>query len=272
MLAGCLISIAEGSIWPQCLVVVDQSASTKVADLLRSLSERGLATRYISSSQRGAAAATNRGLEQILTRYVAITHDDCLVEHDWLAQMTKFLQAKPDAILTGRVNPGGEGVVVSINTSPIPAKYTRPQLRGDVLFPNNMGFALAIFDEIGPFDERGFLQTAEDNDWCYRALRRGIPIQYEPSVSVSHLDWRDSNQLIATYRSYARSQGGVYGKYVRQGEWFMALRLFIALARAMRRWTTGFLQGNDDKVANGKAFLTELLPGFIAGWRAGTEG
>lgn len=268
MLAGCLESIARGDHWPARLIVVDQSASQKVADWLAMLAGAGLPTLHIPSHQRGVAAARNRGLEQIETRFVAITDDDCRVAGDWLASLARLLGERPQAVITGRVDPAGEGVVVSIKTDPQAARYTRPLLRGEVMYPNNMGCELAVFDRVGFFDERLFLRSAEDNDWSYRALRAGVEIHYEPGVRVIHLDWRSESQLAETFRAYARSQGGVYGKFLRRGDWFMAVRVLLALARALRRWAVGSLRRDREMIDRGEAYLRQLLPGIVAGWRA----
>ena len=63
-----------------------------------------------------------------------------------------------------------------------------------------------------------------------------------PEIVVTHLGWRDEQQREAQYASYARSQGGFYGKYLRQGDLFIALRAAVHLLRAVRRWVMGALR------------------------------
>jgi glycosyltransferase involved in cell wall biosynthesis len=84
ILESCLRSIADGSLWPGRLIVVDQGQNKTVAGWLGHLSAVGLGTHYIPSGQHGRAAGLNRGLEQVTTRFVTITDDDCLVAADWL--------------------------------------------------------------------------------------------------------------------------------------------------------------------------------------------
>jgi GT2 family glycosyltransferase len=131
-----------------------------------------------------------------------------------------------------------------------------------------MGCGRALFDTIGLFDEREFLRSAEDNDWSYRAMRAGVVIQYDPAVRVTHLDWRDDIQLAKTYRAYARSQGGVYGKFLRRGDWFVALRVLLELVRALRRWLLGVVRRDSDMSVRGWSTLSQLPAGIVAGWRA----
>jgi GT2 family glycosyltransferase len=268
-LEGCLKHIAAGSSWPQWIIVVDQGSNEGVDVWVRILQSAGLRVRHIKSTEKGVAAAMNRGMQEVQTEAVAVTHDDCHVAVDWLDRMAIRVRQEPSAITTGRVEPAGDGVVLSVITSLTPVTYRRPLLTRDVLFPNNMGFTRYAANKVGPFDENPFLAAAEDNDWQYRALRAGIPIIYAPEVVVSHLDWRDKAQLEATYRAYIRSQGGLYGKYLRRGDFFMALRAGLDLARGMRRYLHGIIRGDYDMYVAGRIRVTQLLQGIDAGFRAG---
>jgi GT2 family glycosyltransferase len=109
------------------------------------------------------------------------------------------------------------------------------------------------------------LRTAEDAEWAYRALRAGVPIIYAPEVVVRHFGWRDDDKRLVQYRDYARSHGGFYGKYLRQGDWFIALRAVMHHGRALRRWVRGVMTGNQELALYGWSYLTGLLPGIIAG-------
>lgn len=267
LLAGCLEAVSRGSVFPAALLVVDQGQNPRVGTWLQSVRSTGLEATHLPSSRQGTAAAMNQGLRRVTTPLVAVTHDDCVPATDWLERLHAALRREAGVLVTGRVEPGGEGVVVSINTSPTPARYLRPALSGEVLFPNNMGFGLEIFERVGPFDERDFVRVAEDNDWSYRALRVGVPIVYAPDVVVSHLDWRSASELEDTYRAYARCQGGFYGKHLRRGDLFIALRIAVDLARALRRWLKAAIRRDADQKANGRAYLTQLVPGIFEGLR-----
>ncbi len=130
-----------------------------------------------------------------------------------------------------------------------------------------MGTSIAVIDRVGPLDEHPTLRTAEDTEWAYRALRAGVPIVYAPDVCVRHYGWRDASERQLQYLSYARSHGGFYGKYLRRGDGFIALRAAIHHLRAFRRWVRGSLTGDRESAVHGKAYLTGLLPGIVAGIR-----
>lgn len=261
-----LYHLAKGSTWPGNVIVVDQGASDQVAAWLTILQDIGIKTTYIPSSQRGRAAGLNRGLEQVGTRFVAVTDDDCCVATDWLHTMLKRLVAEPEAITTGRVEAGGADMVTVV-TSQSPAVYRRPRLKFDAMSGGNMGTAMRVVERVGLFDEDPCLRTAEDGEWAYRALRAGIPIIYAPEIVVRHIGWRGEGDRARQYRGYALSHGGFYGKYLRQGDGFIALRALVHHVRALRRWIRGSATGDRELALYGRTYFTCLLPGIIAGMR-----
>jgi GT2 family glycosyltransferase len=268
LLEGCLASIASAATWPVELIVVDQGTSAETGRWIEGLRHQGLTARHVRSQQTGIASATNRGLERVRTPFVAITHDDCRVRPDWLQKLSARLREVGDAVVTGRVEPEGEGVVVTVVKRREPMVYRRPLIDRDVLFPPNMGFPIRLLERVGYFDEHPSLRLAgEDNDWAYRVLTSGIPIVYDPDIVVSHFAWQDARELSALYRRYARGQGSFYGKYLRRRDGFIAMRVLRDVARAPWLLVRGALTGNRELQAMGLGEMTGLVPGLIAGLR-----
>ena len=261
--------LTQGRAWPAGLIVVDQGPNPDIESWLTTLRDLGIKTVYVSVPRRGRAAGVNRGLERVQTRFVAVTDDDCFAEADWLENMAQKLRANPTAIVTGRVEAGSEGVMAV--TSPTPAIYHRPRLKFDAMSGGNMGTSLTVIERVGLFDEDVTVRTAEDGEWAYRALRRGVPLIYAPEIGVTHIGWRDEAKRDIQYQDYARSHGGFYGKYLRQGDWFIALRATLHHLRALRRWVIGWLTNDSEKVLYGRAYVTGLLPGIVAGLRRGRQ-
>lgn len=259
--------IVRGSLWPQAIIVVDQGENEGVATWLAVIGELGIDPVHIRSPLRGRAAGLNRGLERLSTRFVAVTDDDCFVDHGWLAGMVGRLREYPEAIVTGQVDQAGDEAIPLVVDAPDMAIYDRPRLKFDAMSGGNMGTSQAVIDRVGFFDEDPRVRTAEDGEWAYRALRAGVPIVYAPEIKVSHHGWRDEGERLAQYRSYARSHGGFYGKYLRRGDWFIALRALVHLGRALRRWLLGRIKGDAELAMLGKAYFTGLLPGIAAGMR-----
>jgi GT2 family glycosyltransferase len=266
LLEGCLESIAAGGAWPAELIVVDQGASPAVAGWVERLRVRGINARHVPSARTGIAAGTNQGLQLVRTRFVAVTHDDCRVSPDWLASMAERLRGAGEVILTGRLEPEGDGEVPTTVTHPHRIVYTRPLLDRDVLFPANMGLPVRVLERVGWLDEDPLLRwAAEDNDWAYRALRAKVPIVYEPALVVGHLAWRDRLELAATYRRYARGQGCFYGKWLRRGDPFIALRAARDLLRGPWLVLRGLVTGNRVLAGMGRAEVAGIGPGILAG-------
>jgi GT2 family glycosyltransferase len=267
LLRDCLRSIAAADPRPAEVIVVDQSASDEVAAWVAGVRADGLPARHLPSRQTGIASATNRGLEQVGTPFVAVTHDDCRVTRSWLAGLLSRLHAGGDLIVTGRVEPAGEGAVPTVVLASEPTVHTRPRLDGDDLFPPNMAFPRSILDRVGYLDEHPSLRLAgEDNDWAYRALRAGIPIVYEPSSVVAHVAWQPATALPAIYRRYARGQGAFYGKHLRRADLFIARRVARDLLRAGWLALRASVSTNPElrALAYGEV---GLLPGLLAGLR-----
>jgi GT2 family glycosyltransferase len=268
VLSSCLAALADGASWPAQVIVVDQSASSAVADRVAWLRDRGVETVHVPSRQTGAAAARNRGLERVGTSFAAAIDDDCCVAGDWSDRLMERLRAHAGAVVSGRVDPEGQQDLPSTITATTPAVHTRPLRDRDPLFTGNMGIELATFSRVGPFDESPSLAGAEDNDWGYRALRLGVPIVYAPEVAVTHLDWRSSAELTGVYRRYARAQGGFYGKHLRRRDLFIARRAVRDLLRGPWLVVRAAVTRNDELTVLGRAEVHGILPGIVAGFRA----
>ena len=267
MMQGCLESIEAGTVWPARLIVVDQGGGG-AAGWVSAISRQGIDILHIKSEPTGISAGTNLGLEQVRTVYAAVTHDDCRVRNDWLERLAATVAAAGDAIVTGRVEPEGDGIVLTVKTADRAVTYTTPLVDGDVLFPPNMAFPVRLLDRVGWFDEHPSLATAgEDNEWAHRALRAGVPILYEPTVVVGHLARHRPEDLPGLYRRYARGQGAFYGTWLRRGDRFIALRAARDLIRAPWLLVRGLVTRNSELISMGRGEIAGLLPGIVAGLR-----
>jgi GT2 family glycosyltransferase len=131
-----------------------------------------------------------------------------------------------------------------------------------------MGFPMRVVWRIGYLDEHPSLRYAgEDNDWAYRALRAEVPIEYDPTVAVSHLAWQSEAALPAIYRRYARGQGSFYGKHLRHGDRFIGRRAIRDVVRGPWLLLRGIVSRNRELTAMGRGEVSGLLPGILAGLR-----
>jgi GT2 family glycosyltransferase len=269
ILEHCLSWLAAGTDWPGALIVVDQGRNADVADSLGRFQAAGMNVIYVPSQQRGRSAGINRGLERVTTDYVAITDDDCFVTPNWLWAMTSRLRREPNVIFTGRVDQAGDDeVAFSVVTSRMPKRYDRPQLRAHPFIGGNVGLSMTLVQRIGLFNEHPCLQSAEDSDYGYRALRLGIPIAYDPEIVLLHYHWRDAGQRRMRYAEYSRSQGGFYGTHLRHGDPFILVQATRDLLRGPIRWLRGMIKQDQDMTDRGRADTLYLLPGILTGLRS----
>jgi GT2 family glycosyltransferase len=267
LLEKCLASILAGSHWPALIIVVHQGTEYLVERLIADLDGVGLRTCYIQSSSRGRAAGLNRGIGAVDTEYLAITDDDCVVAPDWLDRMRSVLESSSEVVMSGRVEDVGDEVSVAHALSMKAQSRSRPSLIYDTLSGGNAGMPKSIFDKVGGFDEDPRLRLAEDTEWAYRALRAGVTLAYSPEVCVWHYAWRNRDEGARQYRGYALSHGSYYGKYIRRGDLFIALKAMVHLARSVRRWARGTVRRDPNMTAHGKAYSLGLIPGVIRGFR-----
>ena len=215
-LAGCLDSLAACDPAPAEVIVVDQGAAADALEIARRVS--GDQVTVVEDKGRGAARARNRGAKAARHDLVLFTDDDCRPAPEWLAAAAELHARYPDAILTGRVIAVGDPArVPSTRDDPQPQDHTGTR-DCSVLFSNNMVVSRAALLSFGGFDERFPTAGGEDNDLCYRWLRSGRPLRYEPGLVVGHDDWRSPAQLEDLRLEYGRTQGMFYAKHLRAGD------------------------------------------------------
>jgi GT2 family glycosyltransferase len=199
---------------------------------------------------------------------VLVTDDDCRVERSWVGAAYELMSEDPEGIVTGRVLPLGDPKrVPSTKDDPAPRDYTG-ELHVGVLYPNNMAVNRFRVLDLGGFDERfRGAAAAEDCDFCYRWLRAGGSLRYEPSMVVWHDDWRDDAQLARLYTRYWHGIAFLYAKHLRQHDFAIirfVLRSLHVAAHGMGSW---LIRREPNRSANPRAFLRGFPRGFLSGWR-----
>jgi GT2 family glycosyltransferase len=266
-LRRCLESLAASNPAPAEILVVDQSHDAAIESLVTEVA-RDLA-RVVRSDGLGVARARNDGLRAGAHDVVLVTDDDCTVAPDWVLTGSRLAVAHPGAIVTGRVLPVGDPrAVPSTKDDPVPRDLSRER-RGGWLFGNNMVLPRDAVLELGGFDERfGPEEAAEDNEFCYRWLKAGRPLRYEPSLVVEHHDWRSPDDLEDLYVRYARGEGFFYAKHLRRGDLGMLRFVVRDLAWGVRGLASALVKGRESWTDSRRGIFKGMPGGFAAGWRA----
>ena len=260
-LASALASLAACRPCADEIVIVDQSQGTETGRVIEQFTANG--ARRIRCDGRGIGLAINAGLRAASYDFVLITNDDCTVAGDWVAVAIQELAHHHLSIVTGSVLPVGDSrFVPSLKQQPLPGDYTGSVDDG-ALYGANMAASRTELLDIGGFDER-ITPSAEDNDLCYRWLKSGRSLFYQPAMLIWHRDWRTPAELRILHRRYGEGQGMFYAKHLAAGDWTM-LRFLLrdlracgpAAVRALCRgrrppdWSEGTLLGLPVGLARG---------------------
>jgi GT2 family glycosyltransferase len=268
-LERCLQSLAMCDPPPAEILVVDQSSDTQTAGLVERFAGSG--ARRIRCEGRGISLAMNVGLREAGFPTVLVTHDDCRVDASWVGTAHGLMSEYPDGIVTGRVLPLGDPQrVPSTRTDPEPRDYTG-ELHVSVLRPHNMAANRLRLLELGGFDEH-FVQAAEDCDLCWRWLRAGGSLRYEPAMVVWHDDWRFDAQLDRLHTYYLYWLAFFYAKHLRRRD----LRILRFVLGTFYWWIHGagswLVRREPQRSSNPRWFLRGFPAGFRSGWRAYAPG
>ncbi len=243
LLLATVASILEGSVRPDEIVVVDQSAHPQ--PLAARLTGAGnTAVHQLRISPAGLSAARNVGIRASTGEIVAVTDDDMLAAPRWLEALLRALsRAGADVVVTGRVDAG----VPEVPGGFAPAAHAfegmqrfRGRLPIDVLAGGNMALHRSTLERIGLFDERlgpgSKYPAAEDNDFGYRVLAAGLEIEYVPEAILLHRAWRTSSEYFSLRWRYGLGKGGFYAKHLRADVGGLGPRAATDVWRRARRF------------------------------------
>ena len=265
-LRACLTSVAACTPRAAEILVVDQSGDPAVLELVESF--LGVGARLVPCAGRGVSRGRNLGIQEAANEIVLVTDDDCTVAPDWVEKGRQLAKAVAGGIVTGRVVPVGDPLAVpSSKDDATPHDFTG-EIHAGALFPNNMAVHRTSVLDAGGFDERfGPAEAAEDNEFCYRWLRAGRPLRYEPDLVVWHHDWRTREQLERLYVAYARGQGFFYAKHLRLGDTTMLRYLARDLFWALRGTAAGVVKRQQGWTDPRRGIVRGLPVGLWTGWR-----
>jgi GT2 family glycosyltransferase len=262
-IAACLTSISHCNPRPAEIIVVDQSNDDAVHAVVAGFGPAG--ARLLTSPIRGKSPAVNLGMKEAAHEIVLLTDDDCSVDPNWVEAAWIHLSADPETIATGRVLPVGVAAgIASLVGLEEPRDYTG-QIHDDVLFGCNMACPRSRVLALGGFDYR--VQLVEDNDLCYRWLRAGQRLHYDPSLLVWHHAWRSPRELKRQFRGYARSQGIFYAKHLRRKDFGVVRFLVRDARRAARGIASRIVHGRREWPDARRALPYGIIVGLITGWR-----
>ncbi|SDE46971.1 Glycosyltransferase, GT2 family [Paenibacillus sp. UNCCL117] len=193
----CLAAIIKHTPHPYELIVVndgEQSSITGLPELKNAPNCRVIGLPGLS----GVAAGYNRGAAAAAGERLVLIRDHMIVSAHWLEALSDCLDAHPDAGLVGPVSNDVSGWQRSMK----PAAYMQtadrrarwqqaanrqPSLAVTRLLSILLMVDKNIFQKLGGFDERFGLETFEDDDLCYRALKAGYTLHVAQDCFASYM-------------------------------------------------------------------------------------
>jgi glycosyltransferase involved in cell wall biosynthesis len=214
-LAALVPALGDGD---RCVVVdsasVDGAATAAVA--------RAAGVEVLRADRPGLSRARNVGVAAATTPIVAFTDDDCRPKAGWARGIAAAFAAGDDlGFVTGAVDADGDArlpLAVSGDRTP------RSIVAGDDPTTCGHGAHMAVrrdaLDAIGGFDEHlgagGPLHAAEDSDAFHRLLCAGWSGAFDPSIEVSHVQWRTTGEALKVSYGYGVGVGAMGMKAVRR--------------------------------------------------------
>jgi rhamnosyltransferase len=169
---------------PQCaFVAVDNSNDETRARLIEDCVTRNGGTYLCMAGNKGIGAAQNHGIAAAWATgadAVLLLDDDSMPAHDLVARLIEGLAQLEQPAVIGAVAVDTLGRDISNARQAVGAL---PRCR-DMMSSGSM-IGRAIFERVGPFDERLFIDCV-DFDWGWRAQRLGIALHLCRSATITH--------------------------------------------------------------------------------------
>jgi len=257
-----LASILRGTLLPGEIVVCDQSesqADIALGDLPGAALDVPIRHRRVR--ERGVNANRNHAIHASSGEFIAFCDDDATVHPEWLERMVAEWEdrwSRGAVLITGAILPGREyGIeeaVPGVRMGGERRIFSQRPKRGDTLYGGHFGAPRAVFEALlpHPFDERlgpgARYPGAGDEDFACRVLAAGIPVVYEPSITVRHHPGPRGSWSRMEYR-HAIGNGGMLAKQLLAGDRGAGKRLAESMAIALGKTARALVRGNTDEAA-----------------------
>ncbi|WP_298093136.1 glycosyltransferase [uncultured Sphingomonas sp.] len=204
------------------VILVDNGSSDDTPTVLAAWrAAQSFPVRLIREDRPGLAAARNAGLAQARGRIIAMTDDDCVLHRDYFAALVRvFAEVQAPAVIGGRILLGDpRDLMVTVKLEDHPMVADPRGFPGGFVMGANLAFGADVLAMVGSFDERfgagARFIAAEDTDFLFRATGLGVPLRYDPRITVDHhhgrRDRREERRLLT---GYSFGDGALYAKHL----------------------------------------------------------
>ena len=185
-----LRALFNSSEQPSEVIVVDGGSNDGTQEIIRT---KFPTVKLMNNPRRTAASGRNVGIKYTKADIIAFTDGDCIVDKDWIKNIRlsfenneidgvggKVLNAQP---INHYEEYWGKLAWTLIMNFPDSPYMVREQKLNDAFVTANCAYKRKVLVQIKGFNN-WFANNAEDVDLCWRALKAGAKLMYDPSVII----------------------------------------------------------------------------------------
>ena len=197
----------------EIVIVIDNDIHEQQVGLLRKKYSTVFNLFVVTQANSGRARARNRAAEIATGDVLFFLDDDMLAESSLVQKHFEYQKANPETIIVGNGynNPADAkddfskyiikmGLSWQYESEPVQVV----SFEKFVFTACNMSISKRLFNKLNGFDDR--LKDAEDFDMGIRALKQGVKIIYDRTLTAWHNDWPDIKAFIKRNNEYAKGR------------------------------------------------------------------
>jgi GT2 family glycosyltransferase len=202
------------------IIIADDGSSQDYSKEINSLKIKNL--RYFYQKNKGPAAARNLGIKKSKSKLVAFVDSDCIPKKNWINLIVESYRKNKDfEILGGKVEADKKNLC-ALASQFLTSNAMRDDINGKkklIFLPTcNIAIKKSVFMKTGYFDEDFKYPAGEDLEFCWRAFKKGIPLNYDERIVVFHNLKNSLNSYIKQAYRYGRGNYLVKIKHPDQPE------------------------------------------------------
>ena len=182
-LEGCLAALAEQTIKPGEVIVVDDGSTDETPEIARRMGAE-----VLTQDNAGAGAARNRGAKAAGGELLLFTDADCAPVRDWVERLVQTLE--DNGVVAAR------GVTTSKQPEPV-ARFAQLEYDEkyrqlarhesvDLVATYSAAYRRDAFWRFGGFDEGFAGATSEDQELSFRLADADLKTAFVPRAKVAH--------------------------------------------------------------------------------------
>lgn len=198
--ATCVRAIAATATMPYELIVVDDTATAAVKDVVAGISGARI---LVNEENLGYTGSLRRGADEARGRYMVLMNDDVVPQAGWLEAMVGCAESAPDigVVVPLYLDPSGamkeagsiiwrDGSAENFGRGEGNLNRSRYRYRRDVDYGSGACLLIrtAAYDAAGGLDEQFSPAYYEDVDLCFSAREAGHRVVFEPRAQVVHVE------------------------------------------------------------------------------------